>query len=101
MKCYRNWQLFRRRQRQQSFILILGFFTTLILGSFLLNQVFNPDDITIIDLNTLAIPVSSLDCHCSKSSLVVINHGECFFDKLVCHPGFIGNQCEIKLKNEV
>ena len=42
-----------------------------------------------------------MGCHCSKSSLVVINHGECFFDKLVCYPGFIGDQCEIKLKNEV
>jgi hypothetical protein len=67
----------------------------------LLNQVFNSDDITIIDLNTVKISVPSLGCHCSKSSLVVINHGECFFDKLVCHPGFIGDQCEIKLKNEV
>jgi len=99
MRCYRKWWLFSRQrkyQRQrQIFILILGLCTTSLLGFLLLNHVLSSDDIIISHKSP------SVNCHCSKSSLVTFNHGECFFDQLVCYPGFVGNECEIQIENEV
>ncbi len=106
MKCYRKWKLFRRQRRQQQqenfFILILGLITTSVLGFFLFNQILSSDSIRIVHLIRYASSSSSsINCHCSRSSLIILNHGECFFDQPVCYPGFIGDQCEIQIKNEV
>jgi len=103
MKYYRKWWWFsrqRQRRRQQQIFIIIGLLTTSLLGFFLLNQVLSLDNIKITYLIRYASS-SSINCHCSKSSLVIFNHGECFFNQPVCYPGFIGNQCEIQLKNEV
>ncbi|CAF2030198.1 unnamed protein product [Rotaria magnacalcarata] len=100
MRCYRKCQLFsrRRQQQQSSFIVALGLFITSLTGFFLLIQVLNSDGIRITYVTAFS---SSLpECHCSKSSLVVFNHGECFFNQPACYPGFIGDHCEIELKNE-
>jgi hypothetical protein len=102
MKRYRKWQLFSRQRRQEKcFLLILGLISTFLFGSSHFNQVINSNNITTTGLSVFTPLLPLPNCHCSKSSLVVINHGECFFDRLVCYPGFIGDQCEIQLKNEV
>jgi hypothetical protein len=101
MKCYRKCRLFsrqRKRRRQQIFI-VIGLFITSLLGLFLLNQTLNLNNIKT--LYSITYKSSSVNCHCSESSLIIFDHGECFFDQLVCYPGFGGNQCEIQLKNEV
>ncbi|CAF5006737.1 unnamed protein product [Rotaria sp. Silwood1] len=103
MKCYRMWQLFsrqwcrRRRQQQKisTIIVTFGLLFTSLIGFFLLIHILNSDDVKTTYLTSL-----QSKCYCSKSSLVIFNHGECFFDQPVCYPGFIGNQCEIELKNE-
>ncbi|CAF3193612.1 unnamed protein product [Rotaria sp. Silwood2] len=99
------WQLFcqqgrrRRQQRQKSiFAVTFGLFITSLIGFFLLFQILNSDDIKTA--YSVSLQSSLPKCHCSKSSLVIFNHGECFFDQSVCYPGFIGDQCEIELKNE-
>lgn len=103
MKCYRRWWLFsllkkRRRQQQKISIIILGLCIISLLGFYLLNYVLTSDDIKTINSKSSSI---AINCHCSKSSLLIFDHGECFFDQLVCYPGFIGKQCEIQIKNEV
>ena len=95
MKYYRQWQPFRgrrRRRQQQILIFILGLLTISLVGFFLFNS----------NETELITSASSLSrCNCSKTSLILFKHGECFFDQIMCYPGFGGNQCEIQLKNEV
>lgn len=54
-----------------------------------------------VDEHTHTPPLPSFPCHCSASSLIVYEHGECFFDQLVCYPGYVGRRCEKRLNNEV
>lgn len=98
MKYYRSRWLFSRQRklRQQKktiFIIILVIFLLSLFGIY----IFNSDDFTIYQSPT----TTSINCRCSKSSLIIYEHGECFFDELICYPGYTGNQCEIRIKNEV
>jgi hypothetical protein len=97
MKYSRKLWLFSLHRRQRQFLLIIGLFLTSVLGFLLLNQNLSSNDLKI----TALISDTSASCYCSKSSLVIFDHGECFFDQLVCYPGFVGERCEIQLKNEV
>jgi hypothetical protein len=87
MNFYRKWCLCRRLQQQEEVFILIGFLFTYSLVCLHLNRI-----------KSLKLPIN---CYCSKSSLVIFEHGECFFNQHVCHPGFDGNQCEIPLKNEV
>lgn len=105
MKRYRKWQLFhrqrrrRRLQQQAVFITIIGLFITFIVGIYFLTETSNSNNVqTLYITHNLSSPAQ---CHCSKSSLILFNRGECFFNQLVCYPGFTGDRCEIELTNEV
>ena len=104
MKHYRKRQLSNQRQHRQNVFFLIAFelFTVSFFGFYLFIRVLNSRDTKATYQITLtSSSPSSPNCHCSKSSLVIINHGECFFDRLVCHPGFGGDHCDIELKNEV
>lgn len=100
MKGYRTWCLFRRRRQQQEQIFKpIVILLIIALGLFLLNLILGSDHWAIFSDNFETS--SNVNCHCSLSSFVALKHGECFFNQPVCHPGFVGRQCEIQLKNEV
>ena len=87
MKCCRIRRLCRRLKRHERIYLLIGFLLAYSFGFFYLNQAKSSR--------------SSTNCYCSNSSLVTFEHGECFFNQRICHPGFDGVQCEIPMKNEV
>ena len=93
MKSDRKWQLFSRRQRRQLLTCFLGFILLFTLTNFL-RLIPNNNDIP-------SPSSSSSTCHCSKSSLIVYEHGECFFNDLICYPGYGGERCEKSLTDEV
>ena len=99
MKSYREWCLCRRRRQQEHIFKCIPILLAVSLGLFLLNLVLSSDHWTTISNNLKTSSIVS--CHCSRSSLVTLKYGECFFNQPVCYPGFVGHQCEIKLKNEV
>ena len=92
-----RWKVLNTKQRrhEQIFfcILAIGFLTT-ILNFFLYHK---PNwSLTRQQNQSLATA-----CHCSQSSLIIYDTGECFFNELICYPGFTGDDCELKIINEV
>jgi hypothetical protein len=101
MKCYRKWRLCRRLKQQAQVFILMGFVLTYSLVFFHLSRTLSLDDVRSIYFKINKSLVLPVNCYCSESSLIIFEHGECFFNQRVCHPGFAGSQCEIPLKNEV
>ena len=101
MKYYRTWQLFvrERRRYQRVLLFILGLLATYFIGRYAANEVFYAKGVTTTDRT--ATESLSPRCRCSQSSVVEFSNGECFFEALVCYPGFGGEQCDVQLTNEV
>ena len=91
MKFLRKCPLVKRRRQQH---LLTCFFGLILLCALL--KLLYPIEST----NETPAPPVSL-CQCSGSSLVTHPHGECFFDHLICYPGYVGHRCEVALTNEV
>jgi hypothetical protein len=104
MKYYRRWQLLTRQRRRHQPIftcLTFGFiilFIVAIISHFVEGT--HPESIEEISEPSVQL-TSNASCHCSQSSVIVKGNGECFFDQIVCYPGFTGHQCDVPIKNEV
>ena len=102
MKYYRRWQLLTRQRRRHQPIftcLTFGFILLLILA--IISHIgigTHPKAIEEFSAPPLQLKSS---CHCSRSSINYKANGECFFDQIVCYPGYTGHQCDVPVKNEV